>query len=105
MPADLPIAHAAAAPAAITASDRRYMRRVTRPFRAWLDATAACESGGDYSTNTGNGFYGGLQFTLTSWRAVGGRGYPHAAGRLEQRYRAVLLRRIQGVGAWPVCGR
>lgn len=93
-------------PAAIQASacNTACMRRTVRPFRAWLNATAACESGGNYSTNTGNGFYGGLQFTLTSWRAVGGTTRPDLAPRLEQRYRAVLLRRIQGVGAWPVCG-
>jgi len=79
-------------------------RRVVRPFRAWLASTRRCESGGNYSTNTGNGFYGAYQFTMSSWHAVGGRGMPHLNEKLEQDYRAVLLRRVQGTGAWPVCG-
>jgi len=76
---------------------------VVRPYRAHLDQIAACESGSRWHIATGNGFYGGLQFTLSSWRAVGGRGYPHWWSRLEQMYRAVLLERRQGWGAWPVC--
>jgi hypothetical protein len=83
---------------------RKHRRRVVAPFRPWLERTAACETGGDWSTNTGNGFYGGLQFTLPSWRAVGGVGYPHKASKLTQMYRGVLLLKAQGAGAWPVCG-
>ncbi len=67
------------------------------------DRLAQCESGGDWSINTGNGFYGGLQFTLSSWRAVGGSGYPHHASKSEQIERAKKLRSIQGWGAWPAC--
>lgn len=67
------------------------------------DRIAACESGGNWAINTGNGFYGGLQFTLSSWRAVGGSGYPNQASRAEQIYRATLLQARQGWGAWPVC--
>ena len=78
--------------------------RVVRPYRAWLERTARCESGGRWYIATGNGFYGGLQFTLSSWRAVGGWGYPHNAGKLEQMYRGVRLLWLQGRGAWPVCG-
>ena len=63
-----------------------------------------CESGGNYATNTGNGFFGAYQFTIGSWRAVGGWGSPHLASRLEQDYRAVLLLRRSGAGNWPVCG-
>ena len=48
------------------------------------DAVAACESGGNWATNTGNGYYGGLQFTLGTWRANGGSGSPHNAIRSEQ---------------------
>ena len=69
------------------------------------DRMAKCESGGDWSINTGNGFYGGLQFTLTSWRYVQGSGYPHQASRDEQIFRADLLWLIQGWGAWPGCSR
>lgn len=79
--------------------------KAVRPYRAWIARTAACESGGRWHIATGNGFYGGLQFTLPSWRAVGGRGMPHHASRLEQEFRAVRLLHIQGAGAWPVCGR
>lgn len=64
---------------------------------------AQCESSGNWSINTGNGFYGGLQFTLSSWRAVGGTGMPSAASKAEQIRRAKKLRAIQGWGAWPAC--
>ena len=67
------------------------------------DRIAACESGGNWSINTGNGFYGGLQFTLSSWQAVGGSGYPNQASREEQIARAEMLQARQGWGAWPVC--
>lgn len=69
------------------------------------DAIAACESGGDWSINTGNGYYGGLQFTLGTWRANGGTGMPHQASREEQIRVAENTLGSQGIGAWPVCGR
>ena len=69
------------------------------------DRLAACESGQNWSINTGNGYYGGIQFSLASWRAVGGSGYPHHASRLEQIYRGELLQARQGWGAWPACTR
>lgn len=67
------------------------------------DRIAACESGGNWAINTGNGFYGGLQFTLSSWRAAGGSGMPNQASRDEQIARAQKLQAMQGWGAWPVC--
>ncbi len=67
------------------------------------DRLAECESGGNWSINTGNGYYGGLQFSLSSWRAVGGSGYPHQASKSEQISRAEQLLQIQGWGAWPAC--
>ena len=67
------------------------------------DRLAQCESTGNWAINTGNGFYGGLQFTLSSWQAVGGSGYPHHASREEQIMRAEKLLAIQGWGAWPAC--
>lgn len=82
-----------------------HRRAVVRPHRAWINSTARCESGGNWRINTGNGFYGGMQFTLSSWAAVGGKGMPHHNGKLEQMYRSVKLLRLQGRGAWPVCGR
>ena len=67
------------------------------------DRIAACESGGNWGINTGNGFYGGLQFTLSSWQAVGGTGYPNQASREEQISRGAMLQARQGWNAWPLC--
>ncbi len=67
------------------------------------DQLAQCESGGNWSINTGNGFYGGLQFTASSWHAVGGSGLPHQASKAEQIARAQMLQARQGWGAWPAC--
>lgn len=78
--------------------------RYAYPMWPW-DQLAECESGGDWAINTGNGYYGGIQFSLTSWRAVGGTGYPHQATREEQIRRGELLQEIQGWGAWPTCSR
>jgi LysM repeat protein len=64
---------------------------------------AACESGGNWAANTGNGYYGGLQFSLSSWRAVGGTGYPHQASAGTQIAMAQRLQARQGWGAWPAC--
>ena len=74
------------------------------PLGVW-DDLAQCESGGDWSINTGNGYYGGLQFSLSSWRAVGGEGYPNENTRAEQIHRAELLLEEAGWGAWPSCSR
>ncbi len=67
------------------------------------DRLAACEAGGNWSINTGNGFYGGLQFTLSSWRGAGGSGYPNEASREEQIARGQILQSRQGWSAWPAC--
>lgn len=67
------------------------------------DKLAACESGGNWSINTGNGYYGGLQFTQSSWNAVGGSGSPASASKAEQIKRAQILQSRQGWGAWPAC--
>jgi uncharacterized protein YabE (DUF348 family) len=67
------------------------------------DRLAECESGGNWSINTGNGFYGGLQFTLSTWRAYGGTGMPHEATREEQIAVAERVQDAQGWGAWPGC--
>jgi hypothetical protein len=70
-----------------------------------FDALAACEANGNWSIRTGNGYFGGLQFTLSSWRAVGGTGLPNQHSRAEQIYRGHLLQELQGWGAWPACAR
>ncbi len=67
------------------------------------DKIAACESGGNWSINTGNGFYGGLQFTLSTWRAYGGSGMPHHASKATQIAVAKKVQAAQGWGAWPAC--
>lgn len=67
------------------------------------DRLAQCESGGNWAINTGNGYYGGLQFMLSTWHAVGGQGYPHQNSREEQIYRAEILLARSGWGQWPAC--
>lgn len=70
---------------------------------ATWDALAQCESGGNWSINTGNGFYGGLQFTQQSWNGVGMSGSPATASRAQQIEAGERLLAIQGWGAWPAC--
>ncbi|WP_345749191.1 transglycosylase family protein [Streptomyces sp. ODS28] len=70
------------------------------------DRIAQCESGGNWSTNTGNGYHGGLQFSASTWRAYGGGAYaPTAAGasKSQQIEIAGKVQRAQGWGAWPTC--
>lgn len=66
-------------------------------------ALAACESGGNPSTNTGNGYYGMYQFSLPTWQAVGGSGLPSDASAAEQTMRAQILQARAGWGQWPAC--
>jgi peptidoglycan hydrolase-like protein with peptidoglycan-binding domain len=76
--------------------------------RSVWDAVAACESGGNWSINTGNGFHGGLQFTLSTWTAFGGRRYAPRANLASKAAQIATARRVlaaQGPGAWPVCSR
>jgi LysM repeat protein len=69
------------------------------------DAIAQCESGGNWAISTGNGFYGGLQFTQSTWKAYGGQGSPNGASREQQIQVAERVLQGQGIGAWPVCGK
>ncbi|UUV28821.1 transglycosylase family protein [Amycolatopsis roodepoortensis] len=69
------------------------------------DAIAQCESSGNWSTNTGNGYYGGLQFSPSTWRAYGGTGSAHTASREQQIAVAERVLQGQGIGAWPHCGK
>lgn len=69
------------------------------------DAVAQCESSGNWQINTGNGFYGGLQFTQSTWAEHGGSGVPQNASREEQIRVAENVLANQGPGAWPVCGK
>ena len=72
---------------------------------AW-NRLAQCESGGRWHVNTGNGYYGGLQISGTTWRAYGGRHFaplPHRASKLAQIRIGERIRRGQGWRAWPSC--
>ncbi len=75
--------------------------------RPW-NCIAECESGGDWRKNTGNAFYGGLQFRQSTWKQYGGLAYaPRAdlATRKEQIAVAERVRRTQGWSAWPYCAK
>lgn len=76
---------------------------------ALFDKIAQCESGGNWSINTGNSFYGGIQFTKSSWdiakasTSASHIDYPHHATREQQIEAGKKLKDIQGWGAWPAC--
>lgn len=70
---------------------------------ATWDALAQCESGGNWATNTGNGYTGGLQFSSTTWAAYGGTGSAADASREQQIAVAEQVQAAQGWGAWPSC--
>ncbi|MER5546177.1 transglycosylase family protein [Streptomyces sp. NPDC002589] len=71
------------------------------------DTVAQCESGGNWSINTGNGFYGGLQFSASTWAAYGGTAYASTANQATKAQQIAVAEKVlgaQGKGAWPVCG-
>ncbi|MFI6040777.1 transglycosylase family protein [Nocardia sp. NPDC051321] len=74
------------------------------PAHNW-DGVAQCESGGNWGIATGNGFYGGLQFSQSTWAANGGHGSANNASKDEQIRVAENVLASQGQGAWPVCGQ
>lgn len=78
--------------------------RAAPAFSVW-DTLARCESQGNWSISTGNGFFGGLQFDLQTWRAYGGAGMPNRASRAEQIAVAERLRAARGFQPWPACSR
>src|SRR6266511_3128493 len=89
----------------VATSSRRHSSQRTSSVAGgsvW-DRLAQCESGGNWGVSTGNGFYGGLQFTTGSWQAAGGSGMPNQASRSEQIRVAQRLQQQQGWGAWPAC--
>src|SRR5680860_74310 len=70
------------------------------------DELADCESGGNWAANTGNGYYGGLQFNVSTWQSYGGTGYPHEASRETQIAIATKVRDANGgYGSWPACSQ
>ncbi|GGU33650.1 LysM peptidoglycan-binding domain-containing protein [Streptomyces lavendofoliae] len=71
------------------------------------DKVAQCESGGDWSINTGNGYYGGLQFSASTWAAYGGTAYAATADQASKSQQIQIAEKVlagQGKGAWPSCG-
>lgn len=70
-----------------------------------FDRLAQCESGGNWASNTGNGFYGGVQFSAQTWHSMGGSGLPSEASRAEQIQRASALQKQSGWGQWPACSQ
>ncbi|WP_193105104.1 transglycosylase family protein [Brachybacterium sp. FME24] len=72
------------------------------------DKVAQCESGGNWSINTGNGYYGGLQFSSSTWKAFGGGQYASTANKASKSEQIAIAQRTlqqQGPGAWPTCGQ
>jgi LysM repeat protein len=72
------------------------------------DAVARCESGGNWSINTGNGYYGGLQFSRSTWKANGGGKYASTANKASRSEQIRVAENVldnQGIRAWPVCGK
>ena len=104
IPAPAPAPASAAAPAA--AATGTWPAPAPSGGVNW-SAIAACESGGNWSTSTGNGFYGGLQFTEGTWLANGGGQYAPSANLATPAEQIAVAERVlasQGIGAWPVCG-
>ncbi|MEU7926937.1 transglycosylase family protein [Micromonospora sp. NPDC049107] len=72
------------------------------------DAIAQCESGGNWKINTGNGYYGGLQFSQGTWAGYGGTKYAARADLASRGEQIAIAEKVldgQGIGAWPTCGR
>ncbi|PBC63240.1 transglycosylase [Streptomyces sp. Tue6028] len=71
------------------------------------DAVAQCEAGGNWAINTGNGYYGGLQFAASTWAAYGGTAYASTADKASKAQQIAVGEKVlaaQGKGAWPTCG-
>lgn len=108
-PATAPAAEPAPAPAAAPAVEQPVYRPAVAPSigdgSVW-DRIAQCESGGNWSINTGNGFYGGLQFTYNTWLAYGGGAFAPRADLATRDQQITIAQKVQagqGWGAWPVC--
>jgi LysM repeat protein len=94
-------------PASVPAQTRVYSQSSAAPSisgntSSW-DRIAQCESGGNWSINTGNGYYGGLQFTQQTWASAGGLAYAPRAD-LATRDQQIAVASKLSLGNWPVCG-
>jgi LysM repeat protein len=106
-PAPAPVAAASGSQAAPAAAAPVSTAAPGSSGGANWSAIAACESGGNWSANTGNGFYGGLQFTQQTWLGYGGGQYASSANQASPAQQIAVAQRVlagQGIGAWPVCG-
>jgi len=102
-----PAARAGTAPAAATAPTQASSPAPASAGGVNWPAIAACESGGNWAASTGNGFYGGLQFTEQTWLGYGGGQYAASANLATPAQQIAVAQRVlagQGIGAWPVCG-
>jgi Transglycosylase-like domain/LysM domain len=102
-----PAAPAGTAPAAPAASAQASSPAPASSGGVNWSAIAACESGGNWAASTGNGFYGGLQFTEQTWLANGGGRYASSANLATAAQQIAVAQNVlasQGIGAWPVCG-
>jgi len=77
----------------------------SQSFAEALRRLGMCASGGNWRTASGNGYFGGLQFSPRTWKAFGGQGMPHRASRGQQIAVAERVLAKQGWKAWPVCSR
>jgi len=88
-------------------ADARVKASVSRhlfvPLGGVWSALRSCESGGDYTANTGNGYYGAYQFALSTWRGLRLGGLPSSASPAIQDAAAVRLQKLEGWGPWPNC--
>ena len=78
------------------------------PAGSVWDRVAACEAGGNWHINTGNGYYGGLQFSFQTWKGFGGQKYAYTANRASKAQQIEIAQevlKVQGPGAWPVCSQ
>jgi uncharacterized protein YabE (DUF348 family) len=95
-------------PAPTTTTDTTPSTPSTGSTSAW-DRIAECESGGNWAANTGNGYYGGLQFDHGTWAAYGGTAYANNANGASKAQQIAIAEKVKadrgGYGAWPVCGK
>jgi len=102
-----PAAPVSAGPAAAAVPAQASSPAPASPGGVNWAAIAACESGGNWRASTGNGFYGGLQFTEQTWLGYGGGRYAPSANLATPAQQIAVARQVlagQGIGAWPVCG-
>ena len=95
-----PSAPESAPPTTVPSPPRPVLSAPTPDGDVIWDRIAACESGGNWQINTGNGYYGGLQFSAPTWRSVGGPGLPHEHSREVQIYYAKILQARSGWDQW-----